>query len=95
MADSIVIVVLGSALIALAGFISFLIFCVFVVRRTNDTKGLRDVAVAVRAFASVARLSRYPCRTSSAPRVARFKSPRSTGREPGPPSDEAQGKLPP
>jgi hypothetical protein len=34
----------------LLGFISFLIFCAFVVRRTGSTTGLRDVAIAVRAF---------------------------------------------
>jgi hypothetical protein len=38
---------------ALVGFALFLIFCAFVVVRTGGTTGLRDVAVAVRAFASV------------------------------------------
>jgi hypothetical protein len=38
---------------ALVGFALFLIFCAFVVVRTGGTAGLRDVAVAVRAFASV------------------------------------------
>jgi hypothetical protein len=52
-----VAVVLGGAAIVLAGFVFFLIFCAFVVVRTGDTAGLRDVAVAVRAFASVGSLS--------------------------------------
>jgi hypothetical protein len=38
------------AAFALASFSLFLIFCAFVVVYTGDTKGLRDVAVAVRAF---------------------------------------------
>jgi hypothetical protein len=49
--------VLGSAAIALVGFALYLAFCAFVVIRTNDTKGLRDVAEAVRAFASVGSLT--------------------------------------
>jgi hypothetical protein len=35
------------------GFVCFLIFCTFVVIRTGGTAGLQDVAVAVRAYASV------------------------------------------
>jgi hypothetical protein len=56
-AGPVVAVVLGGAAIVLAGFVFFLIFCAFVVVRTGDTAGLRDVAVAVRAFASVGSLS--------------------------------------
>jgi hypothetical protein len=36
-----------------AAFVCYLLFCAFVVVRTGDTVGLRDVAIAVRAFASV------------------------------------------
>jgi hypothetical protein len=37
----------------LVGFISFLIFCAVVVRWTGGTAGLRDVAVAMRAFRGI------------------------------------------
>jgi hypothetical protein len=37
----------------IAGFVCLLIFCTFVVIRTGDTAGLRDVAIVVRAYASV------------------------------------------
>jgi hypothetical protein len=47
------LVVIASAAMALIGFVCFLIFCTFVVIRTGGTAGLRDVAVAVRAYASV------------------------------------------
>lgn len=47
------LVVIAGAAMALIGFVCFLIFCTFVVIRTGDTAGLRDVAIAVRAFASV------------------------------------------
>lgn len=46
------------ALAALVGFICYLIFLVFVVRSTGGTAGLRDVAVAMRAFGSMASLNR-------------------------------------
>jgi len=46
------------AVTALVGFVCYLIFLVFVVRRTGDTAGLRDVAVAMRAFGSIASLNR-------------------------------------
>ena len=36
-----------------AAFVCYLLFCAFVVARTGGTAGLRDVAIAVRAFASV------------------------------------------
>jgi hypothetical protein len=52
MAVLFVAMIVGSAS-ALVGFALFLIFCAFVVVRTGGTTGLRDVAVAVRAFASV------------------------------------------
>jgi len=57
MAALVVALVLGSAAIALLGFVSYLAFCAFVVVRTNGTSGLRDVAVAIRAFSSVGTLS--------------------------------------
>jgi len=44
------IVILGSSGCALIGFLAYLVFMAWVVRRTNDTKGLRDVAVAANAF---------------------------------------------
>ncbi len=50
-------VVLGSAAVALVGFVFYLIFCAFVVVRTGDTACLHDVAEAIRAFASLASLS--------------------------------------
>jgi hypothetical protein len=52
MAVLFVAMIVGSVT-ALIGFAMFLIFCAFVVVRTGSTAGLRDVAVAVRAFASV------------------------------------------
>ena len=41
----------------LVGFTLYLVFCAFVVIRTGGTAGLRDVAVAIRAFASIESLS--------------------------------------
>lgn len=57
MAVLVVEAVLGSAAIALVGFALYLAFCTFVVARTGGTSGLRDVAVAIWAFASVGSLS--------------------------------------
>ena len=37
----------------LIGFVCFLLFCVFVVVRTGGTSGLRDVAVAMRAYSLI------------------------------------------
>ncbi len=51
-----VVVVLGSAAIALVGFALYLAFCAFVVVRTGSTEGLRDVAVAILAFAWIGHL---------------------------------------
>jgi hypothetical protein len=39
--------------LTLVAFICYLIFCTVVVLRTGDTAGLRDVAMAVRAFAQI------------------------------------------
>lgn len=53
------VIVLGVPAIAvLICFICYLIFLVFIVIRTGDTAGLRDVAVAMRAFGSIASLNR-------------------------------------
>ncbi|MBU2669619.1 hypothetical protein KOI35_39525 [Actinoplanes bogorensis] len=49
MQTSIVIV----AVIVLVGFIAYLGLLAFVVTRTGDTRGLRDVALAVRAYRGV------------------------------------------
>lgn len=57
MAVLVVAAVLGSAAIALVGFALYLVFCAFVVIRTGGTAGLRDVAVAIRAFASIESLN--------------------------------------
>lgn len=46
------------AVTALVGFVCYLIFLAFVVLRTGGTAGLRDVAVAMRAFGSIASLNR-------------------------------------
>ena len=46
----------SAAFAALIGFISYLAFCAFVVVRTGSTAGLRDVAIAIRAFASIGNL---------------------------------------
>jgi hypothetical protein len=54
--SGLVMVALTSLAAALVAFVCYLGFCMFVVVRTGDTAGLRDVAVAVRAFASVATL---------------------------------------
>jgi len=67
MAGFVVVVVLGSAAIALAGFVSYLAFCAFVVKHTGGTSGLRDVAEAVRAFATVGSLSPRSRLRSTAP----------------------------
>jgi hypothetical protein len=48
------LMVIAGAAMAFLAFVSFLAFCAFVVVRTGGTAGLRDVAVAVRAYASVA-----------------------------------------
>jgi hypothetical protein len=48
-----VVAMILSSITALIGFTLYLIFCAFIVVRTGGTAGLRDVAVAVRAFASV------------------------------------------
>jgi hypothetical protein len=48
--SAVVVVAAITSVAVLAGFISFLMFCAFVVRRTGSTTGLRDVAIAVRAF---------------------------------------------
>lgn len=48
---SAVVLLTGMAsLTVLVGFLSFLVFCAYVVRHTGGTAGLRDVAIAVRAF---------------------------------------------
>lgn len=49
MSGVVVVAAITSAAV-LVGFISFLIFCAFVILRTGSTAGLRDVAVAIRAF---------------------------------------------
>lgn len=51
------IVVLGGAIVVLVGFLFFLCFCTFIVIRTGGTAGLRDVAVAMRAFGVIGTLS--------------------------------------
>ena len=48
-------VIIASGAMVLVGFVCFLLFCAFVVVRTGGTAGLRDVAIAVRAFAFVGR----------------------------------------
>jgi hypothetical protein len=57
MAVLILAVTLGSVAAALLGFALYLAFCAFIVIRTGGTSGLRDVAVAIRAFASVANMN--------------------------------------
>ena len=50
------IVVLAAAVASgtvLLAFVAYLALCAFVVVRTNDTAGLRDLAVAIRAFRGV------------------------------------------
>jgi hypothetical protein len=34
-------------------FVAYLVFCAFVIVRTGSTAGLRDVAVAMRAFGAI------------------------------------------
>jgi hypothetical protein len=46
-------VVLGGPALVLVAFCFYLIFCTFVVIHTGDTKGLRDVATAMRAFGAI------------------------------------------
>ncbi len=42
--------VLVTAVAGVVCFVAYLVFCAFVVVRTGNTAGLRDVAVAMRAF---------------------------------------------
>ena len=51
--SAVVVVAAITSIAVLVGFISFLAFCAFVVVRTGTTAGLRDVAVAIRAFRGV------------------------------------------
>jgi hypothetical protein len=59
-ANMLIVVILGGGVIVLIGFALYLWFCHFVVDRTGDTSGLRDVAIAVRAFAFIGSLSPRP-----------------------------------
>jgi hypothetical protein len=52
------IAVLVPVVAVFLAFLFFLVFCAFVVVRTGGTSGLRDVAVAVRAFRGVLSLRR-------------------------------------
>lgn len=49
-------VVLGGATVVLVAFLFYLCFCTFIVIRTGGTAGLRDVAVAMRAFGVIGTL---------------------------------------
>jgi hypothetical protein len=42
------------------GFLALLVFCAYVLRRTDTTAGQRDVAVAVRAYRGALRLRAKP-----------------------------------
>ena|ERR1700722_1366003 len=57
MAVFVVAMILGGAASTLVAFALYLAFCVFVVIRTGGTSGLRDVAIAIRAFAGLRSLS--------------------------------------
>jgi hypothetical protein len=50
---AVVLVAAVTSCTVLVAFLSFLVFCAFVVVRTGNTSGLKDVAVAVRAFRGV------------------------------------------
>jgi hypothetical protein len=52
------------AVCALLGFVAYLRFLTFIVKHTGNTKGLRDAAIAARAFplARVVRLAVHPQR---------------------------------
>ena len=60
MAVALVVVFSVGAVSVLIAFVQFLRFCRFVVHRTGGTAGLRDVAVAIRAFASIGSLGPRP-----------------------------------
>jgi hypothetical protein len=62
------VAVLGSAVAALVGFVFYLFFCAFVIVRTGSTAGLRDVAVAIRAFAAMCHLTPLSRRGTSSRR---------------------------
>jgi hypothetical protein len=47
----------ATAGVTLLGYICFLVFCAYVVARTGSTTGLRDVAVAMRAFSLIGSFS--------------------------------------
>jgi hypothetical protein len=49
-----------STVTVLLGFLALLVFCAYVVRRTDTTAGLRDVAVAVRAYRGALTLRAKP-----------------------------------
>jgi hypothetical protein len=51
--ELVVVASVATVVTVVVGFVCFLLFCAFVVVRTGSTAGLRDVAIAVRAFASV------------------------------------------
>ena len=94
MAVLVVAAVLGSAAIVLLGFALYLAFCAFVVVRTGGTSGLRDVAVAVRAFASVGSLSsRYRQIPRPPPHPAELDQ--TAAPEPGPPAPAPALLIPP
>ena len=47
------VIILGLAGMVLLGFLAYLGFLSFVVARTGETSGLRDVAIAIRAYRGV------------------------------------------
>lgn len=51
--DAVIIIAALASVSVLVAFLALLCFCTFVVCRTGGTSGLRDVAVAVRAFRGV------------------------------------------
>lgn len=74
----VVIVVVSASFSALC-FLSYLAFLAYVIRKTGDTEGLRDVAIAIRAF-------RFPFRAEKEPqRVSGRSAPDS-----GPPGENCR-----
>lgn len=51
--NAVVLVAAVASVSVLLAFLAFLCFCSFVIIRTGGTAGLRDVAVAIRAFRGV------------------------------------------
>lgn len=81
--------VLGASVVSAAltlRFVALLIFCAFVVRRTGNTVGLRDVAVVVRALNLLPRSNQSStgCAADSSNIAVGQRPPAAPAADPGP-----------